>query len=992
MMKKSIIAVSLSAAVMASADQGANGSTQDLLIQKLTQVQMGLAPSDPSRVSVLLRLADLHAEKARQLAMQEIGDGCTVCNAGDADRAKALKFYSEALVNAPAAAKPKVYLQMGHLYEMQGQSQQAEKHYKAMLEVSTSPLEKAEAYLSLAEAAFRKNSFTEAASYYDKVLATEGASSQGLATYRRAWCSFRLNEIDKSIVSLKQILQDPKLQSRMASSRGVADMQFLEEVSRDLATFMAARGIQNGDVESLYALTPESFKLQQVTILAREGLRLGQKEQSLKVWDFVYQKQSDASLRQEAQVRMAQLNFDLKNIEAAHKNFEMALGLHNSSCDSTVCGESAKALRQFVVGWNRLETAKASEALIKAYAEYLAVFPQDEEMYVWGAQAASTAENHVQAMQWNQKAADVALAGLANVEAAKKTEATEKIEKYLLLAIESAEKSKQAPLLQAAQDNYLAKSLTKEKAFDVAYQKAYAIYQAGDYQKAATELNALALQEKGDAKIRLQAAELSLDALALLKDDARIQEWAGVYGQKFQDKKMDFSRLQQKSILTQSAALATAEPDAALAKLLAFDQSGATDEDRKTYLKNKILLSEKTNKIREARVATEDLLREKSLTDAEREFALGRKVWFAELELDFATALAAAEQMKFAELTPVERMLKLAMYSELADKSPESYYGQYLSQSKDADKKALIALQLVRISKNPQQALEKYKAHFSGNMGLYGHAALDVYAQTKDFKVLEAAAKAKGQNKHDSFVMVDKILTLRDIKALGKDVAAHQLDTKNQNTIAKSLRTRIQMLEKIDKLANRSIEGGDWASQLLALDLVAKENMRFYNEALALPVPEGLTPEQENEYLTVLSSQVAPNQNTAMMAETKVKEFWSQGSALESYKKFAQNNYNWSQFILEEVQTLAALAPEEAQASWQGAIGEIQVAQGQVEKPTLAEMERVRTNLKQNPFAASAIQDAIAIEKKAQRKTMVEYLQGRLASLSEKSEQSKENP
>ena len=141
MMKRSIIAVSLSAAVFASADQGASGSTQDLLIQKLTQVQMGLAPSDPSRVSVLLRLADLHAEKARQLAMQEIGDGCTVCSAGTADRTKALKFYAEALAGASAAVKPKVHLQMGHLYEMQGQSDLAEKSYKAMLEVSTSPVE-----------------------------------------------------------------------------------------------------------------------------------------------------------------------------------------------------------------------------------------------------------------------------------------------------------------------------------------------------------------------------------------------------------------------------------------------------------------------------------------------------------------------------------------------------------------------------------------------------------------------------------------------------------------------------------------------------------------------------------------------------------------------------------------------------------------------------------------------------------------------------------
>ncbi len=196
-----------------------------------------------------------------------------------------------------------------------------------MLSTSSSPIEMAEAHLSLAEMAFRKSEFSKASALYDKVLVTNGASSQGLAAYRKSWCSFRMGNLDASIAQLQDILKNPKLQSRMSSARGVADVQFLEEVSRDMATFMAARGIKDSDAETLYSLSPEQFKLQQVTMLAREGLRLGQKEPSLKVWDFVYQKQSDPKLRLEAQVRMAQLNFDLKNIPAASKSYQSALSL-----------------------------------------------------------------------------------------------------------------------------------------------------------------------------------------------------------------------------------------------------------------------------------------------------------------------------------------------------------------------------------------------------------------------------------------------------------------------------------------------------------------------------------------------------------------------------------------------------------------------------------------------------------------------------------------
>lgn len=992
MMKKGLLIISMSAAMAHAQAPASNGSTQDLLIQKLTQVQLGLAPADPARAGVLLRLADLHAERARQLSMKELADGCTVCKAGDKDREKALTYYTEALTKVSANSVAKVHLQMGHLYELQGRNELAEKSYQAMLGSSSSPIEMAEANLSLAEMAFRKSDFQKAQGLYEKVLATEGASSQGLAAYRKAWCAFRMGNLEASISQLQEILKNPKLQSRMSSARGVADVQFLEEVSRDMATFMAARGIKDSDAETLYSLSPEQFKLQQVTMLAREGLRLGQKEPSLKVWDFVYQKQSDPKLRLEAQVRMAQLNFDLKNIPAAAKSYQTALNLWAATdCTAVSCEESAKGLRQFVVGWNRIENSKPSAELLTAYDEYFKVFSEDEDMYVWGSQAAATAGSYAQAAQWTALANKVILAKYtAEKDSAQQKAQAEKLEKNLLLGIENAEKSKDDKLLVAAQDDYLAKSVSKQKAFDVQYQKAYAIYQKGDYAAAADQLKDLAVNGKGSQQIKVQSAELALDALALLKDDTRIQQWSGEFASKFADKKSEFLQIHQKSILTQSAKLAEAQPDQALAAMAGFNMSAATSEDRKTYLKNKILLSEKLNKITEARVATEDLLREPSLTVDEREFALGRKVWFAELELDFATALKAAEQMKFNTLSQDEKVLKLAMYSELADKSPATYYTQYLKQSKDDEKKALIASQLIRLSKTPAKDLETYKPYFKNNAGLYARAALEVYGVTNDKKVLEKALKEKGSSKQDAFVMIEKILTLDEVKALSAQLAAHKIDTKNQNTIATGLKARVKMLEKADALANRAIAAGDWSSQLLALDLVAKENARFYNEALALPMPAGLTPEQENEYLTILSQQVAPNQNTATMAETKVKEFWAQKSALDSYKTFAANNYNWSKYIASEVEAVTAIAPEDQKPAWTAAVVEIKAAEGSLQKPSLAELEKARTNLKQNPFAASAIQEAIVVEKKAQRKSMVEYLEGRLATLAKKDNEVKE--
>ncbi|MNJ94719.1 hypothetical protein D3C87_124210 [compost metagenome] len=986
MMRKGFLIISLSMGMAVNAQADANASTQDLLIQKLTQVQLKLAPADPARASVLLRLADLHAERARQLSMKELNEGCSVCTAGQKDREKALTFYTEALAKVPATSAAKIHLQMGHLYELQGQNALAEKSYQAMLGASSSQLDMAEANLSLAEMAFRKGDFKKAYDLYEKVLATEGASSQGLAAYRKAWSSFRMGNMEASMAQLQDILKNPKLQSRMASGRGVADVQFLEEVSRDLATFMAARGLKDGDAELLYNLSPEQFKMQQVTLLAREGMRLGQKETTLKTWDFVYQKQTDPKARMEAQAHMAQLYFDLKNVEMGARSYQNALSLWvGAGCSLETCEETAKGLRQFVVGWNRLETTKPSAALLTSYEEYFKVFSQDEDMYVWGAQASSQAGQFAQASQWTASANKIILAKY-NVEkdSAQKKTLAEKLEKNLLLGIEDAEKSKDEKLLAAAQDDYLQHSVLKQKTFDVQYQKAYAIYQKGDYAVAADQLKMLAMMGQGSRQIQTQAAELSLDALAILKDDARMQQWSAEYAGKFTEKKGEFQGIQQKSILTQSAKLADAQPEQALGALASFNAAAATPEDRKVYLKNKILLSEKVNKITDARNAVEDLLRESTLTADEREFALGRKVWFAELELDFATALAAAEQMKFSTLSQDEKMLKLALYSELADKNPQVYYSQYLKQSKDDEKKALIAMQLVRLSKTPAKDLETYKPYFKNNMGLYARAALDIYASTGDRKLLEKVAKDKGASKQESFVMIEKILLLADLKALSPQVAAHKVDSKNQKTLATTLKERVKLMDKMDAIANRAIASGDWSGQLLSLDLVAKENHRFYNEVLSLPMPEGLSGEQEQEYLMLLSQQVAPNQNTANMAEAKVKEFWSQSGALDNYKKFAEQNTTWTKFITEEVDALAAVAPEEQKVSWTGFVAEIKATDANQQKPSLAELEKARTNLKQNPFAMSALQEVLVLEKKAQRKSMVEYLESRIATLGKK--------
>jgi hypothetical protein len=117
LMAVAVVSFGLSAVSgVASAQSSVDPKTRDLLIEKLTQVYLNLAPSDAAKVGITLRLADLHAERARLDAMKDLESGCTVCEAGKADRKKALSYYQEVLPKVPESSLGKVMAQVGHLY------------------------------------------------------------------------------------------------------------------------------------------------------------------------------------------------------------------------------------------------------------------------------------------------------------------------------------------------------------------------------------------------------------------------------------------------------------------------------------------------------------------------------------------------------------------------------------------------------------------------------------------------------------------------------------------------------------------------------------------------------------------------------------------------------------------------------------------------------------------------------------------------------------
>ncbi|MEK6554230.1 MAG: hypothetical protein AABZ31_03230, partial [Bdellovibrionota bacterium] len=430
-------------------------------------------------------------------------------------------------------------------------------------------------------------------------------------------------------------------------------------------TFVVANNGGLTEAQKIYELSPEKARLSHVFFMATELERLGHKKASTDVYLFVLKNESRAPFKLEGLVRVAQLEMEQKQIEPSLLNYEKAISMWPEVCPVSVtddlrCKEVASRLKNYIIDWHKLEKTAPSEELQKAYAIYLNTF-KEGDLFVQGSLVARNRQDYVQSTKWLEAAVQAYLS--------KTPVDAEKVETTLLAQIETAELAKDKAMHLQALQNYLALSVKRSRALDVEYQIAKLTYDSGDYQKASEQLRAVALSKAaGTASLHMTAAELSLDALALLKDNAKIKVWANEYAARFTAQKAEFVKVASKAGINESAALSTTAPAAALLSLVAVDFSSLSNDDKVLFLKNKIILLEKTQNWQEARLTVDTLLATPNLATVDRDFALEHKADLAELVLDFKTAYAALKQQNTKA-----SLYRLALLADLANEDALPY-------------------------------------------------------------------------------------------------------------------------------------------------------------------------------------------------------------------------------------------------------------------------------------------------------------------------------
>lgn len=951
-------------------------STHDEVIRRLEIGVESMETSDPERAGILARLADLYADRARLKAMNELSGQCIDnCKASRTDRRHAIELYEEALPKIEKTSQGKVVLQIANLYNLLDESTKATRLYSKI--VNAGPKAYASdvrglSFAAIGEIAFKKTDFKTAQKNFE-LARREELKNPAFIDYRLAWCQLNLGEINKAVNTLVSLLKDPNKLATQNTNGKTVDVAFVTDLSADLARFLARQdNVGAKQINLVRTLSPENARKNNLKTLADETDRLGKKSASIAVWAaYVDEGQVSAEEKLEVQTRLAQIHYDMNNQAAAAAAYEKALELwKKGGCNKAdPCDDIKARLRHFVTSWHKSQGKKPTQNLFRAYVAYAQVF-QDTEMYHWGAQVGSELGKYKEAIPLFHAAA----------ERAKAEKKQNVFEGSLLGEIEMAEGSKDNKLKEAAYNYYLGQNPNGAEAFQVRYQRAQLFYAAGRTKDAFNEFHYLATQPGKDNKdLKTKAADLALDCLVTLKDDAGLQVRSLEYARIFPERKSEYIKINRSAtmnIVAGNLKNERADYKANLAALNTVSLEGADESEQIKFYKNKIILAQKAMDLDVVRSAANELLDIRKLSDSDREWAMAQKVWAAELQLNFREAYQISQKMKLAHLSKADRELRLALLADLGGLESRRHNENYLKLSTNRRASNLVQITLIKNSNNKWRELEKYLPSLRSSPDLLAGIALEVFAAYPDFNRAKGLLKTTRIGLYPAGLTIARHIALRDFHTFDRKIAQHRLYGYSDQAMRKTIKERLHLIGLSERNSHDAIKKHDWTLQILNLAQLARENRRLYRDILALPVPAKLDAEQKKQYADLLKKQSDPYLARAEKIETELNQMWSDSNSLQNLQAaYMTASPELQKLYRNEISDLAQAAPSGAQKRLQTLVAT------SFKKPSQKDILVARKELQASPLDISKAKNLRELEAQGGRPAMVVYLDERISQL-----------
>ncbi len=549
---RSILIALVIAAVSAAHAVKMDETTHNLVIQRLEIGVQNMDKSEPERIGILLRLADLYADRARLKAMNEISSG-SAAKGSKQDRSRAIALYNQVIPHASKEKRGRLVLQLAHLYTLNDQNPKALSLYEQVLKAPKGSFDsevRALASGNMGDIFFRKNDFKTALSYFENAR-KEKAKNRALVEYRIAWCLLNLGQNEKATQTLISLLRSPDILALQSLDGKTVDPVFLESASNDLARFLAHGEVTNREIQLLVDLSPDKNRKQNLHTLGEETDRVGKKQTSLMVWQFYLDEGNVGPTdRIEVQTRVTKILYDLGKTSEAAEAFDKSTSLwRNNGCkDTEACSEIKARLRKIATAWNKAQRKNPTNDLFRVYKSFVNTFSDDVEMIHWAAVVGHDLGRHKESAELFRQAALLAQANLKKDPANKSMKNI--FEGSLLGEIEMAEAGNDIKARENAYNFYLEVNPNGARAIEVRYQRAQVFYQTNRYREAFSEFHYLTLNTPSDKQdIKTKSADLSLDSLAILKDDESLQVRSLEYARLLPERKTEYLKISRKATM-----------------------------------------------------------------------------------------------------------------------------------------------------------------------------------------------------------------------------------------------------------------------------------------------------------------------------------------------------------------------------------------------------------------------------------------------------------
>tara|TARA_B100000749_G_scaffold280875_1_gene279582 strand:+ start:30600 stop:33578 length:2979 start_codon:yes stop_codon:yes gene_type:complete len=954
---------------------------RDFVLGKYEKSLSRLPKSSAARVPLMLRIADTLSEQARDVAFLEVKKGCLVCKAGNPLRERAASYYEQALEKTPLEERGSIYKQLGHLYGLLGKTERSVALYKTVIKEHAGEPVVGDAYFALGDLYYKDQNFPEAVNYFEKAKKYEGLAKMGTLYYQLGWSYFRMGQVDEAVVQLESLISnDNWLSKGDATAGGVADKTFKSEIASDLATFYGQQGSGLDAAKKLERLAPSSSKIAVLEKFATELRRLGFSQQALSVWKFIQNQHQDVASQIRGQIEIAESHYSLKEMKPMWEAYGDALNLISThkACPSEKCTNWQKRLRKMLFEIHRSNRKQPVEGVLSGYEAYLNVFQEDSQAFFFAAEVAGKKKQYSDAIAFLERGKN----SLAKV--GKPIEGLG-AEVFALKAIEFAELSKDKVLREKTYKAYLQSGYKGEHADRVRYQMAYLVYENENYELAVLELRKISLDSDfKDRSLKEKAADLALDGLAILKSHGRLEAWSTDFAQVFPERKMDFEKIRRQAIMEQANSSGKAgNYTQALAKLNQLEPSSVVGKEKRVYLKNRVLFYEKSRQYRDALETVKKYALLPELPKDEKTWALKKRAWYGDLLLDFSESLVASEQLNGHTKDP-EKRLNMAMLADLGNNiNKREYYDQYFAVAPKNENTRALIYGIVAESHEPMKELDKYKKYLISDAETYAEVRLKHSKSNFDKLLKEFNRRPLKGTKAAGFL--NRLAEIKKFRKFDRKISDHNLNSKSQGRLSRSIKKRDRLLLDAKKMAEKASAANDWTLKMLAVNTLVRESARFHEDLMSLPMPEGLSPEEQGQYMNLLSTQAQPFQLQSETMALEMEKLKTEVNVLDGLaEQYKQANNNLRQLMEVEIEALRSLAIPVVDVKVASLMeAPVKVAEKVGAKEKMDRKNSLLTQLRADPFSESLLLQLMNVEKDLENTKMVSYLESRLERLKE---------